>query len=125
MFLRVDLKSPGSKPSLTEMLDTSEQVLIADIFRCKSADNFRDVLRRCAASMLLELSEKIGFYHFYRRLEVTRSITRLPVKALLGEVATAIIKICSFGESGTTNELSLLSYNSRRYKRGIILLLIY
>ena len=42
---------------------------------------------------------------YYRWLEARRSITRLPLWALLGEVASAFVKICSFGGSGTTNEI--------------------
>ncbi len=45
MLLMVDLNSPGSIPSLTEMLDTSEQLEMADSLRCTSADSLRDVLR--------------------------------------------------------------------------------
>jgi hypothetical protein len=48
----VDLKSPGSMPNFKEKLETSEQVLMADSFRCRSVDNLREVLRNFGASML-------------------------------------------------------------------------
>ena len=54
MLLIVDLKSFGSMPNLTEMLETSEQLLIADNFLCISADNFLDCLR---AITILEIAE--------------------------------------------------------------------
>ncbi len=47
MFWTVDLKSSGSIPSLKDKLEMSEQLLMADNFRCMSVDSFRptEILR--------------------------------------------------------------------------------
>ena len=39
----VDLKSSGSMPSLNDKLEMSEQLEMADNFRCMSVDSFRPV----------------------------------------------------------------------------------
>jgi hypothetical protein len=52
MFWTVDLKSSGSIPSLKDKLEMSEQLLMADNFRCMSVDNFRptEILRFIAGT---------------------------------------------------------------------------
>ncbi len=61
MLLIVDLNSPWSIPSLTEMFETSEQLEMADSLRCTSVESLREVLREA------DILSQFYIFHFFTR----------------------------------------------------------
>lgn len=91
MLLMVVLKSLGFMPSLTEKLETSEQLLMADNFLWASTESFLDVFLDI---FQLKVMKKAWFFSFYAlfvrsisSLAITKaSICRVPSTPSLGRL---------------------------------------